>query len=813
MSAYVARACGALLALSIIVAPVLPVRAATPGLVLEEIIVTAQKREQGVQEVPLAVTAFSGELMFDRNVYDLVDLQRVMPSMTFVKGYNRANGAPLLIRGMGTVAAQPAFEGSVGTYVDGVYRSRSGMVLSSMLDVAQVEILRGPQGTLFGKNSTAGAVTVTSYEPQEAFGYGAELTVGDYDRRRFSGYVTGPLTDSLSGRLAVLKDERDGYIEALFDHDDYNDMDIAAAKLSLLWDAGDGLAVKLIADISDSEEVCCFGNPVWRVRERNLTGGPFNDYYRESAQANFDTDIDLIALDPDDRETQNNVQPANDNREEGVALDISYALPDATLRSLTGLRDWQYSSEGDFDFGPVDIGHLLEDYDVDSFSQEFHVTGSLDARGPLAALDYVAGLFYASEQYRQYRVFDAGPDQAGIWELFWPAQAGIAEPALRALLGGGSWATTGMTIGEVLHDLETETAAAFVHLTASVSEQLALVLGLRYSDEEKTVDRENLLFDDVRDYSAYLQRYMLGGYMLGANVAGPDMDGLEYSDDEWTWEFKLQYFLSQDAQVYGSYSRGFKSGGIGMDPEAGGGQPSGLNSPLLQALEIGNGTGFADLEDPSYDTEYVDTWELGLKADLFAGRGRLNVALFYNDIQDIQFSVFSGTGFRVFNASDSEITGAELESFFAATPHLRLGASLTWLDATYGDDIPEPAAPGRELTYAPDWSGALSLDYDRPLGATLAGFASASVSYRGSQYLSYDIQEKQSSYTLLGLQAGVRSFDGVWDVRLWCDNCLDKQYATGFFNQPFYFDDNLAQFQGQFVGPPRTVGLSLRLAY
>lgn len=778
---------------------------------LEEVIVNAQKREQSLQDVPLAITAFSQELMVDRNVYDLLDLQRLMPSMSFVKGYNRANGAPLLIRGMGTVAAQPAFEGSVGTYVDGVYRSRSGMVLSSMLDVAQVEVLRGPQGTLFGKNTTAGALVMTSREPADAFAAGAELTVGDYERRRFNGYVTGALSDTVTGRLALLHDQRDGFIEALYEHDDYNDLDIFAAKLSLVWEPGDDLVVKLIADVSDSEEVCCFGNPVWREREMSLTGGPFNDYYREAAQAQFNTDVDLIALDPRERQTQNNVQPANDNREEGLVLDISYLLANGSLRSLTGLRNWEYSSRGDFDFGPVDIGTLREVYDVDSWSQEFNFTGAVENLGIFSEVEYTTGVFYAFEAYEQHRTFDAGVDQSGIWELFWPVQAGVSEPVLRSLLGGGAWATPGMAIGDVLHNLETETAAVYAHVTASFNEHLAAVLGVRYSDEEKTLDRANVQFSSVEDYASYLQQYMLGGYVLGANIAGPDIDGLTYSDAEWTYEAKLQYFMSADVQMYGSYSRGFKSGGIGMDPEAGGGQPSGQNSQLLLDLAgIGNGTGFADTDDPTYDTEYVDTWELGLKADVLAGAGRVNLALFYSDIQDIQFSVFSGTGFTVFNASDSEITGVELESFWAATQHLRLGASVTWLDAHYGDDIPPPADAGRDLTYAPEWAGSFSLDYSRPLSATLAGFVSASLSYRGNQYLSYDIQDRASDYSLLGLQAGVRSQDAHWDVRIWCDNCLDERYATGFFNQPFYFDDNLEQYQGQFVGSPRTMGLTLR---
>lgn len=789
-----------------------PARASS--LVLEETIVTAQKREQSIQDVPIAITALTQEMLDDQNIYDVIDLQKAVPSLTIVKGYNRANGVPIVIRGMGTLGAQPAFEGSVGTYVDGVYRSRPGMVLSSMLDIGRVEVLRGPQGTLFGKNTTAGALTLTSKEPEREFAYGGEITVGDYDRRRFTGYVTGALGDSVAARLTLLHDERDGFTEALFEHDDYGDMDTDSARLSLVWNASDTLQVKLIADYADNNEVCCFGNPVPHNRAASLTGGPMNDYYSEAAQANFYTDIDLLALDPEDRENQNNFEPGNESTEKGVVFDLSYDMSFAVLRSISAFRNWEYSSEGDFDFGPVDIGKLREDYDVDSYSQEFNLIGSVDDMGFVKDLEYVVGLFYASETFEQYRAFDAGVDQAGIWELFWPIQAGVPEPVLRGLLGGGNWATPGGTIGEVQHELESETIAVFAHITAALTEKFSLIFGLRYSEEEKTMDRNNLLFSDVKDYSDYLQEFMLGGYVLGANVAGPDMNDLKYSDDEWTYDLKFQYFLSPDAQLYGGYSRGFKAGGIGMDPEAGGGQPSGQNSALLLALAgIGNGTGFADLEDPTYDPEYVDAWELGLKTDFLQGRGRLNAALFYTDIEDNQFSVFSGTGFTVLNASSSEVVGVELESFFAMTQYLRLGASVTWLDTEYGDDIPAPTPPGRELTLAPEWAGAINLGYERPITETLAGFLNANWSYRGEQYIAYDIQDKQSDYSLLGLQLGVRSTDGRWDVRAWCDNCLDKEYATSYFNAPFYFDDNLEQYQAKFQGPPRTYGATLRVNF
>jgi len=791
------------------------------SLALEEIIVTAQKRAQSLQDVPIAITAVSEAMMQNQNIFDVLDLQKAVPSLTIIEGYNRANGVPVVIRGMGTLGAQPAFEGSGGTYVDGMYRARPGMVLSNMLDIGQVEILRGPQGTLFGKNTTAGAITMTSNAPEETFGYSGEVTLGDYDRQRFAGHVTGPLADGLLGRLAILSDERDGYNKALFEQDDYDNLNQWSIKGSLAWEATDRLELKMITDYSNSNEICCFGNPVYYNRAASLVRDPavgLNDYYVQTAQSNFNTDINLLDLDPDDREAQLNTQPSNDNTEKGVVFDVAWDLGFAELRSISGYRDWKYNSKGDFDFGPVDIGFLEEDYKVDNYSQEFNLTGTFADLGVVDSIEYVAGLYYAYEDFQQYRAFDAGVDQQGIWELFWPAQAGLPEPALRALLGGGQWATAGLPIGEVQHKLETQTKAVFAHATVALTEQWSTILGVRYSDEDKTMDRYNLLFSDVNEYADYLQQNMLGGYFLGANIAGPDINGQDYSDGEWTYDIKLQYYLRPDTQVYGGYTRGFKAGGIGMDPEAGGGQPSGQNSAVVHdLLGMGNGTGFADPEDATYDPEYVDAWEMGLKSDYLDGRGRVDVALFYNEIKDNQFSIFTGTGFTVLNASTADVSGVEVENYFAVTPNLRVGASVTWLDTQYGDDVPVPgfaeAPAGRNLTFAPDWAGALNLQYERPLGDRLSGFINANWAYRGDQYVAYDIQDKQSDYALLGVQAGVRTQDGHWDVRAWCDNCFDKTYATGYFYTPFYFDDRLDQYQGQFLGPPRTYGVTLRMNF
>ena len=257
---------------------------AAAQMVLEEIIVTAQKRAQSMQDVPLAVTAIDETMMADQNIFDITDLNRAVPSLSVVKGYNRAIQTQLTIRGVGTNGTQAAFEGSVGTYIDGIYRSRPGMALSTMLDIGRVEVLRGPQGTLFGKNTTAGAIVMSSIAPQEELAYGGELTLGDYDRQRFMGYISGGLGDSVQARFALLSDKREGFTEPYAGGDAYGELDIESYKLNLLWQVTDAFEVGLVADYSTSEENCCFGDSLNYNREGGLTQGPLADYYLELFQ-------------------------------------------------------------------------------------------------------------------------------------------------------------------------------------------------------------------------------------------------------------------------------------------------------------------------------------------------------------------------------------------------------------------------------------------------------------------------------------------------------------------------------------------------
>ena len=786
---------------------------------LEEVVVTAQKREQNIQDVPIAVTAMNAESMQSQNIEDLVDIQRASPSLSIRPGYNRASQTPVSIRGIGTSGVSPAFEGSVGVYVDGVYRSRPGMVLGTFNDVGSIEILRGPQGTLFGKNTTAGAMTITSQTPSHEFSYGGELTLGNNGKEKAGLYVSGGLTDSLAMRFSALSDQRDGFFEDPYSSNEEGNINIESYKLQTLWDATENLSVKVIVDYAESDENCCFGNS--GLVNRTNAPGPLDflptAFYDQLAADNVPVTSGANGTVGDlyDRRTHVNTPSANENEDKGITLDVNYAFGDAELRSVTAVRNWQFVSSGDYDFGPADLGqNLTEDYELDSFSQEFNLTGHWEnfANGT----DYVFGLFYSKETLDYFRTYSEGSDAFTNWQTLWTAALSAqpldpSDPAnfgqsnlldLFALGYGGAanipWATAGQTVSKTAWDYEDEVKAAFVHLTISLTDQLSAIASVRYSEEEKTVDRTNLLFDNHADYVAYIAGNSVGNGLLGVNTDGPSFEGETVSEEEWTYNFGLQYFVNDSTQLFGSFARGFKAGGIDLAPDTGGQSPNlGIPGGVAPALPL------------TYQPEYVDSYEIGLKTDYQDGRGRANIALFRSEFEDIQFSLFSGTGFFIGNAGEAVSQGIEIENTYALSEYLTSNVSLTFLDAEYGENVPAPGREGEALNHAPDVAGTISFNYDRDISSQLALFGNVNYIYRSSHQLVYGSTTNSDGYDTVSLQVGLRDIEDRWSATLWCDNCFDEEYLTFIYNQPFYFDNSNRGYPGE----PRTFGLTLRANY
>ncbi len=769
---------------------------------LEEVVVTAQKREQSMQDVPIAVTAYSGEALQQARISDVADLSIANPSFVINIQQNKVSNSPARIRGVGTTGTNPAFEGAVGLYVDGVYRSRSGMVLSSFNDIGMLEILRGPQGTLFGKNTSAGALVLTSNAPTFEFEAGLEGNLGNYDSQKFSGYINTPVTDNFALRFAALTDKRDGYFDNPFTGENTQNVDTQAYKLQGLYER-ESWTARIIADYTEGDEICCyalsgrldpegdFQNPLDQLYSTWTSGAP---YYNETGDANR-------------RKIVNNTDATDESEDWGISLDLNFDLTDSmALRSLTSYREYENDqANGDWDFGPTDFGaDYRQLYEFESFTQEFNLTGVWDLGD--TSVDYVLGAFYSNEDLHHVIEQGNGEFLGENWALAFDG-TGLD------LLPPDQLARAGTLFNNADFDHNDEVYALFAHTTVAMTDKLNLIAGIRYSEETKELDRTNLLASDNLEMFQHMAANQVGFMALGASYPGPD-SSFETDDDETTYTLGAQYFPNDDTQIYASYSKGFKAGGISLNSDAGGNLVSIDN--LLNAAAGNPPTTPEEVilgpeTDATYDPESVDSYEIGIKTEYMESRGRLNAAMFYSKFEDIQANTFTGTAFLTYNADTAETAGIELENTFLITDNLSSIFSVTWLErAKFGDEPNEfqPNIVGRDLELAPEWAAYLAFDYERSFGEDLIGYGNFSVAYTGDHLLSNDVNIEEE-YTVVGATLGLLTLGEKLDISISCKNCLDEDYYTNAFTQPLHFNDPILVNPGA----PRTYWGTVRYRF
>ncbi|BFM16919.1 TonB-dependent receptor [Maricurvus nonylphenolicus] len=766
---------------------------------LEEIVVTAQKREQSLQDVPLAVTAYDSQALKAQGIDDVVDLNNANPSVNLNAAQNKVSNSPIRIRGIGTNGTNAAYEGAVGVYVDGVYRSRSGMVLATFNDIGGVEILRGPQGTLFGKNTSAGAMILKSTAPTQDFEAGGEVTLGNHDKQKASFFVNGAVTDTLALRASIMSDKRDGFIDNPLSGEDQLNTDLYSVKLQALWEPTDETSVHIIADYSKSDETCCYGMAT-RIDSPDPATNVLDAYYTGLAAANG---APYYSDDQFDRNNYTNTDGTDESVDKGISVTVTHDLTDSlTLKSITSYREYDNEQEnGDADFSPIDILGTASKYEFDTFSQEFNLNGEFELGD--VPVEYVAGAFYSNEDMikRDQSFTRSQAADNFLLGLFGGNPANLPPGLTTANLGSNS----GLPGADTEAELENDVWALYGHFTFTLSDNLNLVTGIRYSEEEKTVDFDNL-HGTTEEYFDYLRQNDAGIMTIGASSASPDYKA-SIDDEEWTYTASLQYFPTEDIQLYATYSKGFKAGGISLNND-GAGQLIDINT---YADWLANGADYnatplvlSEAVDPTYAPEYVDAYEVGMKTTFHEGRGRLNAAVFYSDYQDIQVSAFTGTDFITTNADTAKSQGIEVEVDYALTENLRADVAITYLDDTsYGEVEELPYLTDRDQAFAPEFAGAMNLSYMNSISNTLEGYANLNVSYMGEHYISNDIDFREE-YTLVGGAVGIRTQDGVWDVSLFCRNCFDKEYYTNGFEAPFQWHS--PQMGNQ--GAPRTYGIT-----
>lgn len=755
---------------------------------LEAVIVTAQKREQVLQDVPIVVNVVSGQQLQDAGVRDVKDLQVLTPGLSVTSSTGGAQTS-IRIRGVGTIGDNPGLESSVGTVIDGVYRARSGVAFGDLGELERIEVLKGPQGTVFGKNTSAGVINVITREPAFAFGGQLELTAGNYEARGAAAAVTGPLSETLAGRLYAARRVREGFYTVRngagpSTQDRNDDQDLWTVRGQLLWLPNDDLRLRLLADHTKRDEQCCL----------NVTTlvGPTGALIDALAA----DDGTLRPADPFRRLAYANRESAQELIDEGVSLQADWDFrPSITLTSITALRRWRNQQANDIDFSSADIWYRPDDgrtySEFDVFSQEVRLAG---LAGPL---DWMVGAFYSDEQLENSAFTPVG---AAYETYFGLLLSGGANPAMVSLLTGLPLGSNFIP-GEGAYDRYDHSStgwALFTNNTWHVSDALELTFGLRYTDDTKEVFSRYRNTAPGAACAAAIARPIPAAARAaictpGADPAFDNADTRqERSEDRLGGTLKVSYRFSPELMTYASYASSHKSGGFNLDRARF--APGQINP------------------DTSFPAETVETYELGFKSNLFGNRLTLNAAAFDQTFEDFQLNTFTGISFVVASIPEVTSRGADVDLAWR-TPVEGLTASggVTYAETQYGGFVPGPGIgprlPSSRLSYAPLWSASWSGAYERPVAGGLMLRASLSGRYTSSYNTGSNLDplKIQDEMTLWNGRVGFGAEDGRWTVEVWAQNLTDEDYYQVVVDQPLQSGTYAA-----FLGAPRTWGVTLR---
>lgn len=693
-----------------------------------DIIVTAQGRAQALADVPVAISAVTSQSLQNSGANDIRQLNQLAPSLLVSSTGSEANGSPR-IRGIGTVGDNPGLESSVVVFIDGVYRSRSGIGLNELGEIDRIEVLRGPQGTLGGRNSSAGMINIFSKKPSFTFGATGEATYGNYNFWRLSGSVTGPITEGIAARLDGVYVKRDGFYNDTTNNRQVNDRDRYFLRGQILLEPTSDISIRLIGDYTNRNEACCAAtyvgpsvNPF--IGNLNSPATPLTTGLPNgNNMVNVLRDLGQNVAAFDQGYSRNiSVSPgrsfAGKTRDWGLSGQVDWNFGDVKLTSITAYRDY-YSDQGsDTDYSSVDILYTAADGNNSrqfrTFTQELRLQGSLfDDK-----LDWLIGGFYADEQYEgknnlrfgsQYGRFATCRIVSGsaLAALYSPTSPGCVAPGIGpATIAGATNAAVaagfltldgindrGSTIDR--YSQNSRTFAVFTHNIFHITSSLDLTLGLRYTDERK---RFSATFGNDNTGCTALQASLTGdlasanpttralaGALIGLGCQGnstAELNGVSISDRRSEGEFTGTAILSwkpvDNLMVYTSFSRGYKAGGFNFDRSAlktpialnGAGVPTTTFAALggAQAL-VGN---------LQFEPEKVDAYEIGAKYS--TGPFSLSVAAFRQEFKSFQLNTFDGTVFIVQNVNGctAGLAGADRDqSKFAGAANYNAAAAAT----------------------------------------------------------------------------------------------------------------------------------------
>ncbi|MBE7217261.1 MAG: TonB-dependent receptor [Caulobacteraceae bacterium] len=802
------------------------------------IVVTAQKRSQNLQDVPIVVTTVNKQLLQDTGIKDIKDLTVLTPGL-LVTSTTSEGSTTARIRGIGTVGDNPGLESSVGVVIDGVYRPRNGVGFGDLGDVEQIEVLKGPQGTLFGKSTSAGVINIVTASPSFNFGANAEFTAGNYGQYGGSAEVTGPLiADKLAGSLYIADRQRDGF----FDVDtgqgprtkDYDtDRNFYTIRGQLLAKPIDNLTMRLIADYSHRQEVCCIAVET-REGESNAIINALAGGVGEGDGSN-----------PYARNAYSNRPDGSNVTDGGVSLQADYKLPsiDATLTSITAWRQWKQVAGFDADFSTADLLYLPSD---DTNSNEFRqLSQEVRFAGAYGKLDYLVGVFYAHEDLRSNQSILFGNQFGSYLSLLFSGGASPlflrGSPFSLFTPGGANY--VGGDGSQDRYRQANDSYSVFTNNTYHITNKLEANIGLRYTLDDKTL---NNVDTNIGGGAACLALAKVGlfynslpaGSAAKAQLApiaqiiepagclpfeSPGFNGFSNhqheSESVVTGTGKLTYRFDPRLLVYGSYARGFKAGGFNLDrTQCEIGVDAGCNPGTLATI--------TPLKSTEFGGEYVQSFELGEKATLLNRKLLLNAALFYQDFTNFQLNTFNGLVFVVDSVPEITSKGLDTDFYWFPIHNLSFQGGLTVADTRYDLTSAELASlvartgfqgsRGSRLSLAPLYSASLAGTYTYDLNADYklrfnAGFKFNSNYNTGSDL---DPDKEQKDYWLMDARIVLAPRTDRWSVEVWAENLFDRDYKqiafdSGYQNVP----TNSTGVLDAFLGAPRTFGVTIRGRY
>lgn len=790
---------------------------------LEEVIVTAQKREQSLQDVPLSVNAVGGEKMAEAGITNLEGMTGLVPNLTF----NQTGiGTNVAIRGISSGINQ-GFEQSVGQYVDGIYYGRAQLTRAPMFDMERVEVLRGPQSILFGKNSIAGAISMTSAKPTDEL----EVKIGalyepEHDEQQIDLVVSGPITENLSGRLAIMDRTMDGYFDNEFLDNDEQDDDEQFIRGTLVWDASDDLSVTLkvedgsfdtkgrnigvTAPTNTAYNDALNGLTALNSNRSALTGGAVDSITSAGSSYSLNTNGE------DFERTSNGDFSENDM--ENVTITVEYGIGDYTLTSITGYNAYEYTEHCDCDFISASLIELTSEEEFEQYSQEFRITSPGGE-----TIDWIAGIFYQENELEFSDSLLVPADSLLPTGLVASAinttPASAADLAANAAAFNSTELMRGATSNRAFEQ-DSELWSIFAQATWNMTEATRLTLGVRYTDEEKEASRRQYHLDATGAANAGLTG-LFGAFGVEEHSIADDRD-----ETSTTPLVTLQHDLTDDAMVYISWTTGYKSGGFDVrsnaHPAEGSGGLAGIPSLDVEGVF-------------EFEEEEAESIEIGGKFTLLDGAAEMNVALFRTEYTDLQTSQFDGAlGFNVTNAGEATTQGLELDGRWRVSEGLTLSGALAYLDFEY-DKFPNSQCAfgqtgqlsgpyagqcdlaGKTREFTPEWSGSLTADYIRPLGDALEFRSTLDLIYSDDYFTSptLDPRTEQDSYTKVNLRLALGASDGQWEVALVGKNLTDEEVMS-FSNQlptSTTFTQNTGTAYYAFYDRPRSVALQGMLRF